>query len=109
MTDDKAALAFGALGHPNRVAILRLLVQAGADGLSVSQMRAHLNIPATTFGHHLKAMADAGLVTQTRHGRSLISHADYSALQALNTFLMEDCCRGVLSPSSSPSLALETP
>lgn len=97
MTDIKAANSFAALGHPSRVAILRLLVQAGDDGLSVSQMRMHLDIPATTFGHHLKAMAEAGLVTQTRRGRLLISKADYSALQGLIGFLMEDCCRGVLN------------
>ena len=100
MTDDKAAFAFAALGHPNRVAILRLLVRAGADGLSVSEMRAHLDIPATTFGHHLKAMADAGLVSQTRRGRSLISRCDYSALREIVGFLTEDCCRGVLSRSN---------
>ena len=94
MTDFDAANAFAALGHPNRVAILRLLVQAGAKGLSVSQMRDRLNIPATTFGHHLKAMADAGLVEQRREGRALISVANYQALQGLVDFLMEDCCRG---------------
>ena len=98
MDDAKASLAFAALGHPNRVAILRLLVQAGDAGLSVSEIRAHMDIPATTFGHHLKAMADAGLIAQTRQGRALISRADYSALQGLVGFLMEDCCRGVLSP-----------
>lgn len=104
MTDIKAANSFAALGHPSRVAILRLLVQAGDDGLSVSQMRAHLDMPATTFGHHLKAMAEAGLVTQARHGRSLISKADYSALQSLIGFLMDDCCRGVLTPLTSAQL-----
>jgi ArsR family transcriptional regulator len=107
MSDSKAANLFAALGHPSRVSILRLLVKAGDEGLSVSQMREHLNMPATTFGHHLKAMADAGIVSQDRRGRSLISRADYSALQGLIHFLMEDCCRGVLS---SPSmLELETP
>ena len=100
MIDDNASRAFAALGHPNRVAILRLLVRAGDDGLSVSQMRAHLDIPATTFGHHLKAMAEAGLVLQTKQSRSLISRADYSALQTLINFLMEDCCQGVLSSPS---------
>ena len=106
MTDDKAALSFAALGHASRVAILRLLVQAGNTGLSVTQMRAHLNMPATTFCHHLKAMADAGLVKQSRQGRSLISQANFAALQGLIGFLMEDCCRGVLDPL--PSQALET-
>ena len=107
MSDTKAANMFAALGHPSRVSILRLLVKAGDDGLSVSQMREHLEMPATTFGHHLKAMADAGIVTQDRHGRSLISRADYNALQGLINFLMEDCCRGVLSSPST--LELETP
>ena len=107
MSDTSAANAFAALGHPNRVAILRLLVQAGCDGLSVSQMREHLNIPATTFGHHLKAMVDAGLLKQSRQGRSLMSVANYAAIQSLIEFLMEDCCRGVLS--NPPSLERETP
>lgn len=105
MSDTSAASAFAALGHANRVAILRLLVQAGGEGLSVSAMRDHLNIPATTFGHHLKAMAEAGLIKQERQGRALISVADYAALQTLIEFLMEDCCRGVLS--SQPSTELE--
>lgn len=105
MSDVSAANTFAALGHPNRVAILRLLVQAGSAGLSVSHMREHLNVPATTFGHHLKAMAEAGLVKQTRRGRALISVANYAAIQSLIEFLMEDCCRG-LSPNTS--LELET-
>ncbi|MEP1142485.1 MAG: metalloregulator ArsR/SmtB family transcription factor [Henriciella sp.] len=106
MNDTKAASVFAALGHPSRVSILRLLVQAGPDGLNVSQMRDHLSMPATTFGHHLKAMADAGLVKQSRAGRALISFANYDALRDLTAFLMEDCCAGIFSPQ--PVLALET-
>lgn len=67
-------------------------------------MRGHLNLPATTFGHHLKAMADAGLVSQARQGRTLLSTANYPALQRLISFLMEDCCRGQLSREPSPEL-----
>lgn len=104
MNDTKAASAFAALGHESRVAILRLLVQAGDTGLSVSTMREHLNIPATTFGHHLKAMVDAGLIQQSRHGRTLISNANYAAIQRLVAFLMEDCCRGAVSLNASAEL-----
>ena len=106
MNDTKAASAFAALGHPARVAILRLLVQAGDDGLSVSSMREHLNMPATTFGHHLKAMVDANVIKQTRVGRMLISVTNYAAIRDLVAFLMEDCCRGVLSPNSRSELEL---
>ncbi len=104
MNDTKAASAFSAIGHPARVTILRLLVQAGADGLNVSTMREHLKIPATTFGHHLKAMVEAGLIQQTRQGRTLISTANYGAIQGLAAFLMEDCCRGVLTPQTQAEL-----
>ncbi len=104
MNDTNAAIAFAALGHPSRVAILRLLVQAGATGLSVSAMRVHLGIPATTFGHHLKAMVDAGLIEQKRCGRSLMSTASYASIQGLVAFLMEDCCRGVLLPKPHSEL-----
>lgn len=104
MTDIKAANSFAALGHQSRVAILRLLVQAGDEGLSVSQMRTHLEMPATTFGHHLKAMAEAGLITQTKRGRSLISTANYVDLKSLIDFLMEDCCRGVFTSLTSTKL-----
>ena len=107
MIDTSAALAFSALGHPSRVAVLRLLVQAGAGGLSVSQMRDHLKIPATTFGHHLKAMAEANLIKQSKQGRTLVSVANYAALQGLVGFLMEDCCRGVFSSSPSNSIQME--
>ena len=106
MNDTKAATAFAALGHSARVAILRLLVQAGSDGLSVSTMREHLKIPATTFGHHLKAMVEAGLIQQSRQGRTLISTADYGAIQGLVAFLMEDCCRGALSSHAQTELEL---
>ena len=104
MDTKSTASAFAALGHPSRVSILRLLVQAGEAGLSVSQMRTHLEMPATTFGHHLKAMADAGLIRQQRQGRSLISVADYSVLRDLISFLMDDCCRGVLTSESNQAL-----
>ena len=106
MNDLNAANAFAALGHPSRVAILRLLVQAGGAGLTVSNMRESLNMPATTFGHHLKAMADAKLIQQSREGRALISVADFSALQTLIEFLMEDCCRGSLSSQTPPELEI---
>ncbi|MEO1643158.1 MAG: metalloregulator ArsR/SmtB family transcription factor [Pseudomonadota bacterium] len=107
MNDQNAANAFASLGHSNRVSILRLLVQAGQDGLNVSHMRETLELPATTFGHHLKALVDAGLVQQEKQGRELISRADYCAIQRLTAFLMEDCCKGAFTNSFSQTDALE--
>ncbi len=106
MNDTHAAEAFTALGHPNRVAILRLLVKAGSEGLTVSAMREHLQLPATTFGHHLKAMVDAGLVSQKKQGRTLVSKVDFGAISTLVSFLMEDCCGGALSRSTCETTEL---
>ena len=99
--DDQAAAAFSALGHENRVQVMRLLVQAGLNGLTVGQMRDALGVPATTFAHHLKALVLAGLVKQEKDGREVISTADYGAIQSLAAFLMEDCCKGAFAPARS--------
>ena len=98
MNDDRAANSFAALGHPARVGILRLLVQAGCNGLNMGDIRAALGVPASTFAHHLKAMADAGLVVQRKQGREVISTVDFNALRDVASFLMEDCCQGAPIP-----------
>lgn len=104
-----AAEAFSALGSPSRVALLRLLVRAGGDGMNVSELREATAIAATTLGHHLRKLADAGLVTQARAGRELRCHANYSTIRAVSAFLMEDCCRGVFSPSLAARCRPATP
>lgn len=92
MDNESASCAFAALGHPNRIRVLRLLVRAGPDGLTVSSLRERLGVPATTFAHHLKALADAGLVVQDKRGREVYSTANYPVIRDLATFLMEECC-----------------
>ncbi len=99
MNDLIAAKAFDALGHANRVAVLRMLVQAGCNGLNVSQLREALDIPASTLAHHLKTLTDAGLVVQEKDGREIRSCACYEKIRQLNAFLMEDCCRGAFKES----------
>ena len=113
MNDDIASYAFAALGHPNRIRVLRLLVRAGADGLTVSTLRERLGVPATTFAHHLKALADAKLVLQDKRGREVYSTANYPLIQNLASFLMEECCRDAgctpQSTESTPATEKETP
>lgn len=97
MNDAAASKAFGALGNAHRVAALRLLVRAGCDGLNVKALREHIGLPPTTMNHHLRMLVDAGLVSQERNGRELISRADYARIEALGAFLMQDCCQGVFA------------
>lgn len=89
------ARALSALGHEARLEIFRLLVRAGHDGLIVGDIAAHLDIPASTLAHHLGSLVDAGLVRQTRQGRSILNTVDFARMTHLVDFLSEECCVGV--------------
>lgn len=90
---ERHAEQFGALGHPARLAILRFVVQAGADGASTTDIQEKLDIPWTTLNHHLARLVNAGLVLAQREGKFAIHTAAYDALEALTDFLWEDCCK----------------
>ena len=95
MDEARSANMFAALGHPNRVRVLRKLVQAGSEGVSVGQLRQALGVPASTFAHHLRALVDAGLILQSRKGREIYSSVDFGAVSQLAGYLMKDCCAGI--------------
>ena len=92
LSENAAADSFGALGHPVRLRIYRLLVRAGADGANVGTIARQLQLPASTLAHHLHALVSAGLVCQERRGREVLSRADYEAMDALVAYLTNECC-----------------
>lgn len=87
-----AADGFAAIGAGPRLQVLRLLVRSEPEGLTVSEIRDRTGIAASTLAHHLRVLAEAGVVTQTRHGRSIRTRADIGRLQALADFLIAECC-----------------
>ena len=86
--------ALGALAHPGRLAVFRLLVQAGAEGLPAGEVARALDTPANTMSTQLAILARAGLLRSRRESRSIIYAADFPQITALIGFLMEDCCQG---------------
>lgn len=103
--DDIAAVAaLSALAQEHRLALFRLLVQAGPDGLAAGAIAEKLGVPASSLSFHLGHLNRAGLVSQTRRGRSLIYAADYPAMNGLLGYLMENCCGGAgcAAPASPP-------
>ena len=86
--------ALGALAQEHRLALFRLLVQAGPEGLAAGAIAEALGVPASSLSFHLAQLTNAGLIAQRRDGRSLIYSADYAAMNALVGFLMENCCGG---------------
>jgi DNA-binding transcriptional ArsR family regulator len=89
---DLHAAQLGALGHPVRLAVLRYVVQAGAEGAAAGAIQAHVDLPASTLSHHLKRLVDAGIMRSRGEGTFHYYSADYGALRALTDYLWEDCC-----------------
>ena len=95
--DTKHALAaLGALAQDSRLAIFRLLVQAGPNGgLAASKIAEALGIPASSLSFHLKELTHADLISARQDGRFIIYTAQFTTMNSLLGFLTENCCGGV--------------
>jgi len=93
MGPDIAAAGFSALGASARLEILRLLVRTGPSGLSIGHIQARLELPPSTLAHHLRTLCAAGLVQQSRDGRSVNNRANFELVGTLAAYLTDECCR----------------
>jgi DNA-binding transcriptional ArsR family regulator len=87
-----AVTALSALGHETRLALFRLLVERGPDGLPAGVIAERLGIPPSSLTFHLQHLHRAGLVTQCRQRRQLIYAADFTAMTELVLYLTDNCC-----------------
>ena len=94
MRADSAVEALGALAQEHRLALFRLLVQAGDKGMAAGAIAEKLGVPNSSLSFHLTQLRNAGLIVQERQHRSLIYRANYPAMNALVDYLMENCCAG---------------
>lgn len=92
MDAHSAAAALSALAHEHRLAVYRLLVEAGPDGLPAGMIAERLGLPPSSLTFHLQALLGAGLVTQRRASRQLIYAMAPSAMNDLVAYLTEHCC-----------------
>ena len=83
MDSSLAIAALGALAQEHRLALFRLLVQAGPDGMAAGAIAEALGLPNSSLSFHLAQLSRAGLIGQERRHRSLIYRADYAAMNAL--------------------------
>ena len=91
----EAVAALGALAQETRLQIFRLLVQAGAEGLSVGAIAERLGTEANgRLSFHLKELAIVGLVRANQSGRFIYYSANYPAMNDLLAYLTEHCCNG---------------
>ena len=94
MEEDDTLRALSALAHPLRLRVFRALVVVGQGGLTPGVMASALDTSGTALSFHLKELIHAGLVSQERDGRNLIYRAVYERMNALITFLTDNCCSG---------------
>jgi len=94
MTEKVAVEALSALAQESRLAVFRLLVREGPEGLPAGQVAQRLGINASTLSHHLGLLERAGLLRSWRIERQIFYAADYAGMTRLLSFLTEDCCQG---------------
>jgi DNA-binding transcriptional ArsR family regulator len=92
MRSTAAVNALSALAQEHRLALFRLLVQAGDKGMAAGAIAEALGVPNSSLSFHLAQLRNAGLILQERQHRSLIYRANYPAMNALVAYLMENCC-----------------
>lgn len=88
-----------ALAQETRLAVFRLLVEAGPEGLCAGDIGARLGVAPATLSFHLAQLANAGLVDARQQSRFIFYSANYAAMNGIVAFLTENCCGG--KPCSS--------
>jgi ArsR family transcriptional regulator, arsenate/arsenite/antimonite-responsive transcriptional repressor len=89
-----AAELLAALGHESRLAIFRLLVEAGPDGMNASAIGEQLEIQPATLSFHLAHLNRVGLIRGERESRFIHYSVDYETMDELIAFLTHNCCQG---------------
>jgi ArsR family transcriptional regulator len=102
---EDAAARLEALGNPTRLAVFRLLVRAGDEGLAVGQLQKRLKIAGSTLSHHLRALLTVDLVSQERQGTTLVCRANYEMMGNLVSFLVDECCADAAACGPSTKVA----
>jgi DNA-binding transcriptional ArsR family regulator len=104
MNNKRAVEALAALANEHRLAIYRLLVQAGPEGRPAGAIASKLGMPASSLSFHLAHLTRAGLIEPRRESRSLVYSADFDAMNGLVGFLTDNCCGGAAcAPAATPN------
>ena len=114
-----AVSALAALAQETRLAVFRMLIEAGPAGLSVGRIGESLQVAGATLSFHLKELAHAGLISSRQEKQFIYYAVDFDRMAELMTFLTENCCKGMpqacltavgnaLGSCCSPSLPSKT-
>lgn len=100
MEANLAVRALGALAHESRLAVFRLLVVAGPDGMAAGEIAQQIGLSPSSLSFHLKDLTHADLVKPRQDGRFVFYAANFDAMTGLIGFLTENCCAGATCEAS---------
>lgn len=86
--------ALAALAQPTRLAIYRLLVERGTEGMAAGQVAEKLKVSPATLSFHFKTLSHAGLLDSRQDGRFVYYTANFTVMHGMVEYLTENCCGG---------------
>lgn len=106
-----AVLSLVALAQETRLAVFRLLVEAGPEGINAGAIAEKMGVPAATLSFHLKELSRANLVMSRQEGRFVFYSANYAAMDDLIAYLTDNCCQGgqCLPKTAAAAAAMTAP
>jgi ArsR family transcriptional regulator len=95
--------ALAALAQSTRLAIYRLLVTCGPEGMAAGQIAEKLKVSPATMSFHFKALSHAGLIESRQDGRFIFYAANFAVMNGMVDYLTENCCGGNADACKVPS------
>ena len=107
MKQAQVVIALDALAHEHRLAVFRLLVEQGPEGLPAGAIAQKIGLGPSSLTFHVQALQRAGLISQRRASRQLFYAAEFDAMIELVEYLTRNCCGGGQScvPTCVPASA----
>ena len=109
MTSTQTVKALAALAHETRLAVFRMLVQAGPVVLTPGGVAETLGIAPSPLSFHLKELTHAGLIAARPDGRKIYYSANFAAMNDLVAYLTDNCCGGQACEVANPADTCCTP
>lgn len=108
MESKQVVRALAALAHESRIAVFRLLVVAGPEGMAAGELAQQLGVAPSALSFHLKDLTHAELLTSRPDGRKIIYSASFGTMNELIQYLTTNCCHGEACEVEPPDLACLT-
>jgi ArsR family transcriptional regulator len=94
MKSAQVVKALSALAQPTRLALYRLLVARGPEGMAAGKVAEKLKVSPATLSFHFRTLSHAGLIESRQEGRFIYYAANFAAMNGMLAFLTDNCCGG---------------